>query len=105
MRSACFFFKLDASRRYAFRDERSETGTSPGGFFSIGGVVLSLNIVSRHLLVGNSFLINIRANGEDVSPPLAWRDVPHPAKEFILIVDDPDATFGAERRSWRTVLA
>jgi Raf kinase inhibitor-like YbhB/YbcL family protein len=29
--------------------------------------------------------------GEDVSPPLAWEDVPNGAKSLVLIIDDPDA--------------
>lgn len=29
--------------------------------------------------------------GEDVSPPLSWSDVPPAAKSLALIVDDPDA--------------
>lgn len=30
-------------------------------------------------------------DGEDLSPPLAWSDVPAEAKELALICDDPDA--------------
>jgi Raf kinase inhibitor-like YbhB/YbcL family protein len=30
-------------------------------------------------------------DGEDVSPALAWSDVPAEAKELALIMDDPDA--------------
>jgi Raf kinase inhibitor-like YbhB/YbcL family protein len=30
-------------------------------------------------------------DGEDVSPPLAWSDIPEGTKSFVLIVDDPDA--------------
>lgn len=29
--------------------------------------------------------------GKDVSPPLAWTDIPAGAKSLVLIVDDPDA--------------
>jgi hypothetical protein len=29
--------------------------------------------------------------GKDISPPLAWTDVPRNAKSLVLIVDDPDA--------------
>ncbi len=29
--------------------------------------------------------------GADISPPLAWKDVPPGTKEFALICDDPDA--------------
>ncbi len=30
-------------------------------------------------------------DAEDVSPPLAWGDVPPDARSLVLIVDDPDA--------------
>lgn len=29
--------------------------------------------------------------GEDISPPLSWEDIPKEAKSLVLIVDDPDA--------------
>lgn len=29
--------------------------------------------------------------GEDVSPPLSWEEVPEATREFALICDDPDA--------------
>ena len=39
--------------------------------------------------------------GKDVSPPLAWSDVPPKAKSLALIVDDPDAPDpAAPRRTW-----
>ena len=33
-------------------------------------------------------------DGEDVSPPLAWSDVPQGAKSLTMIMDDPDAPPG-----------
>ena len=29
--------------------------------------------------------------GQDISPPLSWSDIPPSAKELAMIVDDPDA--------------
>lgn len=34
------------------------------------------------------------ADGDDVSPPLAWEGVPEGTKELVLVVDDPDAETG-----------
>ncbi|HOO40687.1 MAG TPA: YbhB/YbcL family Raf kinase inhibitor-like protein [Syntrophales bacterium] len=33
-------------------------------------------------------------DGKDISPPLAWKDVPDGTKSFALISDDPDAPMG-----------
>jgi Raf kinase inhibitor-like YbhB/YbcL family protein len=36
-------------------------------------------------------------DGENVSPPLQWTDVPSAAKSFALLCDDPDAPSGVWR--------
>jgi Raf kinase inhibitor-like YbhB/YbcL family protein len=36
-------------------------------------------------------------NGDNVSPPLEWRDAPRETKSFALIVEDPDAPSGTFR--------
>lgn len=33
-------------------------------------------------------------DGEDLSPPLKWSDVPSGTKSFVLLCDDPDAPAG-----------
>lgn len=33
-------------------------------------------------------------DGQDISPPLAWRGVPEKARSLVLICDDPDAPMG-----------
>jgi hypothetical protein len=34
------------------------------------------------------------ADGDDVSPPLQWEDLPHGTESLALICDDPDAPMG-----------
>ena len=36
-------------------------------------------------------------DGENLSPPLEWRDAPPETKSFVLIVEDPDAPSGTFR--------
>lgn len=36
-------------------------------------------------------------DGQNVSPPLKWKDPPKDAKSFVLVVEDPDAPRGTFR--------
>lgn len=35
--------------------------------------------------------VRYTCEGDDVSPPLSWRDVPDGTKSLALVIDDPDA--------------
>jgi len=39
-------------------------------------------------------------DGDDVSPPLAWRNVPRLARALVLLVEDPDAPKGEPYVHW-----
>jgi Raf kinase inhibitor-like YbhB/YbcL family protein len=50
---------------------------------------------------GNDIPQTYTFDGDNISPPLAWSDVPAAAKSLVLIVDDPDAPDpAAPQRVW-----
>ncbi len=60
-----------------------------------------LNISSPAFGNNQSIPRKYTADGENVSPPLEWTDVPAQTKSFALIVDDPDAPDPrAPQRTW-----
>lgn len=38
--------------------------------------------------------VKYSCNGDDISPPLAWSEVPKNTQSLVLILDDPDAPVG-----------
>jgi Raf kinase inhibitor-like YbhB/YbcL family protein len=52
---------------------------------------MTLSLTSTALTAGGAVPKRYTCEGDDVSPPLAWRDAPAGTKSFVLIVDDPDA--------------
>jgi Raf kinase inhibitor-like YbhB/YbcL family protein len=52
---------------------------------------MSLRITSPAFVEGRDIPARYTCEGQDVSPPLEWSDVPRNAKTLALIVDDPDA--------------
>jgi hypothetical protein len=66
-----------------------------------GEVVMSLVLRSSEFEHGGAIPRRFTCEGDDVSPPLAWSDVPPGTKALALIVDDPDAPDPAHpRRTW-----
>ena len=60
-----------------------------GGY---GGVdPMALELSSSAFVQGGEIPLRYTCQGEDVSPPLAWRGVPEGTRSLVLIVDDPDA--------------
>lgn len=43
---------------------------------------------------GSAIPRRFTCDGENVSPPLAWSDVPAGTRSFVLLCDDPDAPTG-----------
>jgi Raf kinase inhibitor-like YbhB/YbcL family protein len=63
-----------------------------------GGAMLLTSTAFSH---GGAVPPKYTCEGQDVSPPLAWSDVPPGAKSLVLIVDDPDAPDpAAPRTAW-----
>jgi Raf kinase inhibitor-like YbhB/YbcL family protein len=55
---------------------------------------LAFQIISRAFKEGEDIPAHYTVDGEDVSPPLEWKDPPPGTKSFALICDDPDAPGG-----------
>jgi Raf kinase inhibitor-like YbhB/YbcL family protein len=53
-----------------------------------------MKLTSSAFTEGGLIAPKYTCDGEDVSPPLEWMDVPEGAKSLALIVDDPDAPSG-----------
>jgi len=54
----------------------------------------SMNMTSSALASGQPIPQKYTCQGDDISPPLAWTDVPAGAKGLALIAEDPDAPMG-----------
>jgi Raf kinase inhibitor-like YbhB/YbcL family protein len=52
---------------------------------------MSFILTSTAFKAGHAIPAIYTCDGEDISPPLSWTDVPDSAKSLTLIVDDPDA--------------
>ncbi len=55
---------------------------------------MSIKITSSAFAAGQQIPKKYTGEGADVSPPLAWSDLPERTQELVLICDDPDAPHG-----------
>ena len=58
---------------------------------------MPLTITSPAFRNGEVIPTRYTRDGENLSPPLKWRDAPPETKSFVLIVEDPDAPSGTFR--------
>lgn len=56
-----------------------------------GAKPMTIELTSTALANGQPIPKKYTGEGEDVSPPLAWSDLPEGTKELALICEDPDA--------------
>jgi Raf kinase inhibitor-like YbhB/YbcL family protein len=63
--------------------------------------IMPLKLASKGFDAGRDIPAMYTCDGQNISPPLAWFDVPAAAKSLALIVDDPDAPNpAAPQRVW-----
>jgi hypothetical protein len=53
-----------------------------------------MHLYSPEFMTGTSIPIRYTCDGEDISPPLTWADVPAEAQSFVLVMRDRDAPSG-----------
>lgn len=59
-----------------------------------GGTKMSIKITSSAFAEGEMIPKKYSCDGERISPPLKWENIPEDAKSLVLISDDPDAPAG-----------
>lgn len=52
---------------------------------------MSMTLTSTAFGDGGDIPARYTCSGDDLSPPLAWQEVPEGTRSLVLIVDDPDA--------------
>lgn len=56
--------------------------------------VMELKITSTAFSAGEDIPSKYTCDGDNISPPLSWENIPEAAKSLALIVEDPDAPGG-----------
>src|SRR5207249_6273790 len=88
----CGSSAVAAPARDAARRRADSTHASP--IRTRGVKETTMHLTSTAFRDGEAIPRQYTSDGANVSPPLAWDDVPSGAKSLALIVDDPDAPNG-----------
>src|SRR3954470_2409848 len=59
---------------------------------------MAFSLTSPAFPSGGRIPIKYTRDGQNVSPPLEWRDAPQQTQSYALVVEDPDAPSGTFRR-------
>lgn len=71
------------------------TGEDEGGQAAESeGLPMTIEVTSTAFNDGQAIPSRYTCDGQDISPALAWRNVPAGAASLVLIMDDPDAPRG-----------
>jgi len=65
-----------------------------GGGSEEGELRMTVELISPAFKDGGTIPSKYTCDGDDVSPPLEWSNVPEDTKSLALICDDPDAPMG-----------
>jgi Raf kinase inhibitor-like YbhB/YbcL family protein len=65
--------------------------------YSLGRPAMPFVLESPAFVDGAAIPRKFARSGQNVSPPLAWKDAPPGTRSFVLIVEDPDAPSGTFR--------
>ena len=84
-----FFFAFVLIVALCSCEQKSETVSKKEG-----AEIMELKITSPAFGEGEMIPSKYTADGQDISPPLAWSGVPEETKSIALINDDPDAPMG-----------
>jgi Raf kinase inhibitor-like YbhB/YbcL family protein len=76
---------------------RSSKARDKGGNMK---VIEKIDVMSGAFTNGQRIPAKFTGEGEDMSPPISWSDVPEGTKELALIMDDPDAPIAEPFVHW-----
>ncbi len=76
------------------RDSSRAATVSNSSSSKEGKTVMSIQLTSSAFAEGQAIPQKYTCQGDDVSPPLQWSNVPQGAKSLALVCDDPDAPAG-----------